>query len=99
MKSQKRGKITSPDVEVLNISSQGVWLYVLGDEHFLPYDEYPWFAKATVQDICTVRLSPGRYGLHWPKLDVDLSIEGLRVPEKYPLRSKAVKKKRKKAAD
>jgi hypothetical protein len=67
---------------------------VLGEEHFLSYDEYPWFEKATVEQICEVVVSPGGYGLHWPKLDVDLSIEGLRVPEKYPLRSKVVKKKR-----
>jgi hypothetical protein len=31
------------------------------------------------------------YHLHWPDLDVDLEIDNLENPEKYPLKSKPVK--------
>ena len=45
MKSSHVGTGTSA-VEVLNISQNGLWLYVKGKEYFLPYDEFPWFRDA-----------------------------------------------------
>jgi len=32
------------------------------------------------------------YHLYWPELDVDLEIDNLENPEKYPLKSKIIKK-------
>jgi hypothetical protein len=31
------------------------------------------------------------YHLYWPDLDVDLEIDNLKNPEKYPLKSKVIK--------
>lgn len=55
-----------------------------GAEYFLPYDQYPWFRKATVSEIHNVQLLHDRH-LHWPDLDVDLDVQSLDEPEKYPL--------------
>ena len=86
MKSAKRGKSTSA-VEVQGASRFGVWLYVSGAEFFLPYEEYPWFKDATLAETMNVRLINGNH-LEWPDLDVDLELESLQSPEKYPLKYK-----------
>jgi len=80
------GTATS-QAEVTNISQHGFWLLLDGRELFLPFEEYPWFKKAPVEAI--VRLQrPGRNHLHWPDLDVDLSVDSIEHPERYPLTSK-----------
>lgn len=83
MKSRPLGTPTS-DVEVANIDSHGIWLYVKGAEYFLPHADYPWFKEARVADILDVHLLREDH-LHWPALDVDLSVESLRDPDAYPL--------------
>ena len=83
MKSQGLGKNIS-EVEVQNVSPNGVWLYALGREYFLSYDDYPWFKDAKVSEIYDLELLRGHH-LHWPKLDVDLELESLEKPEGYPL--------------
>ena len=83
MKLTRRGKNTS-DVEVTNISAHGFWLLLQNREHFVPFDENPWFKDATVRQILHVRLLRGHH-LHWPDLDVDLEIDALSDPARYPL--------------
>ncbi len=83
MQLQRPGTTTS-DVEVLNISIHGLWLYVKGREYFLSYKEYPWFKNARLSEIHNVQLLHGVH-LYWPKLDIDLSVDNLEHPEKYPL--------------
>jgi hypothetical protein len=83
MKSQELGADTS-DVEIVNIDAHGVWVYLKGTEYFLPYTEYPWFKDAKVADILDVHLLHENH-MHWPALDVDLSVESLRDPAAYPL--------------
>lgn len=85
MKSHVPGKsISGSEVEVLNISLYGFWLYVCGKEYFLPYEEYPWFKEAKVRDIFEVELLHGSH-LYWATLDVDLEVESLDNSEQYPL--------------
>lgn len=83
MKSSALGKNIS-EVEVLQISRKGIWLYVKGVEYYLPFKQFPWFKGAKVWDIFNVKLLRGS-SLHWPDLDVDLELESLRYPSKYPL--------------
>ena len=83
MKSTKPGKNTS-EAEVSNISAHGFWLLIHDSEYFLPFDENPWFKDATVAQILRVELHHGHH-LHWPELDVDLELESLEAPHKYPL--------------
>ncbi len=83
MKSAKRGKNTSA-VEVSHISAHGFWILAGEHEYFVDFDQNPWFKAATVQQISKVQLHHSHH-LHWPDLDVDLEMESLVAPEKYPL--------------
>ena len=87
MPSVKPGKNTSK-VEITNISQHGFWLYVKGKEYFLSFDEFPWFRDATIDDLVDVEITKGK-DLYWPKLDVDLTLNIIEHPDKYPLKSKA----------
>jgi len=83
MKSLRLGKNTS-ETEVLNISTQGIWLLANEREYFLPYKDFPWFKEAKVSDINDVELLHDNH-LYWPALDIDLELECLENPESYPL--------------
>jgi hypothetical protein len=85
MKSLKRGKGISVSVE--NITPFGIWLFVKEKEYFLSYKDYPYFKDQTLSSIQNVQLLHG-YHLYWPDLDVDLEIDNLEYPEKYPLQFK-----------
>ena len=86
-KSAKPGKRTSA-VEVTNVSQHGFWLLLDGVEHFLPFDQFPWFRDATIGQLLNAEL-PSPHHLHWPELDVDLAVESLTNPDRYPLISSA----------
>ena len=75
------------NLEVTNIDSLGFWLFVDGKEHYLPYESFPWFADATVRQICHVERH-GEDHFHWPEIDVDLTLDRIDHPEKYPLKYK-----------
>ena len=85
MKSLKDGKNILVSVE--NISSFGIWIFVKGKEYFLSFTDYPYFKNQTLGAVQNVRLLHG-YHLYWPDLDVDLEIDNLENPERYPLKSK-----------
>jgi len=81
------GSITSV-AEVTHISKNGFWI-LLGDEELLvPFEYFPWFKKATVEQISDVNW-PTPDHLHWPSLDIDLSVQSIRQPQDYPLTSQA----------
>ena len=86
MKLSKRGEDISVSVE--NITPFGIWLFVKEKEYFLSYKDYPYFKDQTINSIQNVQLLHG-YHLYWPELDVDLEIDNLENPEKYPLKDKA----------
>jgi len=83
MRSSTIGKSISK-AEILNISANGIWLFVLDKEYFLPYTDYPWFKDAPIKSIFNVKLA-NRIHLHWPDLDVDLEVQSLDYPDRYPL--------------
>jgi hypothetical protein len=78
------GKNISVSVE--NITPFGIWLFVNQKEYFLSYEAYPFFKEQPINSIINVELFHG-YHLYWPDLDVDLEIDNLEYPEKYPLKS------------
>ncbi len=84
-KSEQRGPGTS-EVEVTNVSRQGFWLYLGGREMFVSFDEFPWFADASIVQITNVEW-PSEDHLYWPALDVDLSVRSIEHPEEFPLKS------------
>jgi hypothetical protein len=77
------GIITS-GVEVTNVSAHGFWV-LLGDEELaVPFAEFPWFKRATIEQLADVQ-RPTENHLYWPQLDVDLSVESIRNPSAFPL--------------
>ena len=86
MRSAQRGKSTSP-VEVTNVSANGLWLLLDGDELFVAFKNFPWFRDASIGQLLNVE-RPAAHHLYWPDLDVDLAVESLANPERYPLVSR-----------
>jgi len=83
MKSESRGAGTS-ELEVTNISSHGFWILVSGKEIYVSFKDFPWFKDAPVGAIVNIELPhPGH--LYWPDLDVDLDLECIEHPERFPL--------------
>ena len=86
MKSAKLGKRTSV-VEVTNVSVHGFWILIQDKEHFLPFEQFPWFKDAAIAQLVNVELQSAQH-LYWPDLDVDLAVESIEFPERFPLVSK-----------
>lgn len=85
MSLKMHGENTSP-IEITHVSSRGIWLLAGDRELFMSYEEFPWFKDAPIGKIINVEQpSPGHF--HWPDLDVDLSIETIEHPERFPLKS------------
>ena len=86
MKSAGPGTNTSR-VEVSNVTVDGFSLR-LGDEKLVvTFAEFPWFRQATVAELERVE-RPAPDHLHWPALDIDLAVESIRHPERFPLVSR-----------
>ena len=79
---------TTLAAEVTNVSGHCVWMLIDDEELALPYSEFPWFKAATIQQILTV-LRPTSDHLYWPDLDVDLSVDSIRHPDRFPLRAES----------
>ena len=73
--------------EVTNVSRHGLLVLLDTEELLVPFDEFPWFKKATIEQLTKVEW-PTPDHLYWPELDIDLSVESIRYPERFPLRSK-----------
>ena len=59
------------------------------EEYFLDFEDFPWFRQATLQQLFSVQLLHKNH-LFWPELDVDLDLETIQHPEKYPLISRVM---------
>jgi len=87
VKSSQDGKSISVSVE--NVTTLGIWLFAGGKEYFLSYIDFPYFNEQTLGSIQDVKLLHGTH-LYWPRLDVDLELDNLINPQKYPLKSRNV---------
>ena len=82
MRSLKHGKnISSTSVE--NITPFGIWLLIENEEYFLGYKDYPMFLDKPIRQILNVEQHFSH--LYWPDMDIDLELESIKTPEKYPL--------------
>ena len=66
------------------INDKGVMISVMGQDYFLSYNRVPWMRNATINEVLDVRMN-GKNSIEWPKLDIDLEVESLRHPERFPL--------------
>lgn len=74
-------------IEVTHISSHGVWLLAHDKEFFMPYDEFPWFKDQPVKSIIHVEEQMSGH-FYWPDIDIDLTVELIEHPERFPLKAK-----------
>jgi hypothetical protein len=81
--SARPGKRTLA-AEVSGVSIRGIWLLVDGRELFMSFRHFPYFRDATIAEVLNVR-RPYAWHLRWPRLDVDLELESIEHPERYPL--------------
>lgn len=70
--------------EVTHISKHGFWMLIDDEELLLPFAQFPWFRRATIDQIMSVE-RPTPNHLYWPELDIDLSVESIRRPDDFPL--------------
>jgi len=66
------------------INSQRMMLSVDGQNYFVSYNRVPWLRGATISNALNVRKC-GDWAIEWLDLDVELKIDGLKHPERYPL--------------
>ncbi len=78
------GRNTSPiKSQITSIENDGFWLLTAEGEFFVSFERYPAFEQATVSQIFDFRESFGDF--HWDDLDIDIELEALKHPERYPL--------------
>ena len=81
---KKRGKYIYAS-EVTAVGRDGFWLINQDQEFFVPFNDYPVFRKATVEQIYNMdEIGPGQ--LRWESLDADIELDALENPERYPLK-------------
>lgn len=80
--------IVTSGVEVTSVSAHGFWVLLRDEELAVPFADFPWFKRATIEQLTEV-VRPTENHLYWPKLDVDLSVESIRNPSAFPLVSAA----------
>ena len=86
MMTSKMLGIPTFKTEISNISKHGIWLISQDKEYFMPYEDFPWFQDASINQIFNLEEpSPGH--LYWPDLDVDLALESIENPERFPLKA------------
>ena len=84
METNLKNSSANTSASVLMINAQGILLSVQGQDYFLSYNRIPWMRDAAIKGVLNVQMS-GRNAIEWPDLDVDLEIESLKHPERYPL--------------
>ncbi len=85
--SAQRGDSTS-EAEVTHISKHGIWLMLAERELFMPFTHFPWFRSASIAAIQDVQWQHARH-LYWPQLDIDVAVESIEYPERFPLVAQA----------
>lgn len=78
---EKNGTTTA---EVTMINARGILLFAGGKEYYLSYDRFPWFKNARVSEVLNVTM-PDEESLRWDSIDVDLEIESITHPDRYPI--------------
>lgn len=71
--------------EITHISSNGVWLLSMDKELFMSYEDFPWFKDVPLRKILNAG-EPHPCHFYWPDLDMDLTVETIEHPERFPLK-------------
>ncbi|MDR1883825.1 MAG: DUF2442 domain-containing protein [Prevotella sp.] len=84
MKKISKQNTERTSVSVRSILPDGIFISVYGKDYYLSFERLPWFKHAKVSEIINVSMM-GKNAIRWEDLDVDLEIESLMYPERYPL--------------
>ena len=68
---------------ISDLDDNGFWLLTQEGEFFVPFERYPAFQKARVEQI--FNFEQDDVAFYWPELDIDIELDALKHPEKYPL--------------
>lgn len=80
--------ISISTAEVTNVSPHGFWLLVDERELFVAFKDFPWFQDASIRDLGALK-RPSPNHLYWPALDIDLALDSIQHPNRYPLVSRS----------
>lgn len=84
METTLNSNSSNTSANVLMINDKGLMLSVLGQDYFISFNRLPWMKDAPIRDVLDVQMC-GDDAIEWPKLDIDLEIDSLKHPERYPL--------------
>lgn len=70
---------------IAELTESGFWLVLDGRRIVVDFREFPWFRGRSREELEAIE-RPFPDELRWPQLDVDLAVDSLLLPERYPLR-------------
>jgi hypothetical protein len=85
-RERMKNEIRVARAEITTIDQQGFWLRCRREELYLPFAMFPWFEHATVAQLCRVECF-GDTCLYWPGLDLELSVDSIRLSMANPQRN------------
>ncbi|CDH46614.1 MAG: DUF2442 domain-containing protein [Candidatus Competibacteraceae bacterium] len=72
-------------VEISGVTKHGFWLLLDEQEElFVSFSEFPWFRSASIEQLFSAE-RPQSHHLYWPDLDIDLHVDSIRYPDRFPL--------------
>jgi hypothetical protein len=82
------GKNISPEnalaqPQITSIEHDGFWLLTEEGEFFVSFERYPAFSSAKLRQVFHFEQDGDAF--YWPELDIDIELDALQHPEKYPL--------------
>ncbi|MBN2442008.1 MAG: DUF2442 domain-containing protein [Spirochaetales bacterium] len=79
------------NIESIDFDADDIIIKIDGKVHKFPLTQHSTkLLNATVMQRQNFRISPSGYGIHWPDLDEDLSIDGLLGIRHHPAKDKKV---------
>lgn len=85
MKNSKvNGKNSLKSCEIISITKFGIWLFFDEKEYYICFSDFPFFENATLNKIYNFEFFHGHH-LHWPELNIDISLHQLNEPHRWPL--------------
>ena len=72
------------NAQIANVERAGFWLLTPEGEYFVAFTDYPDFRNATIAQIHNFQTRPD--GFHWPDLDVEIELDALKHPDRFPRR-------------
>lgn len=76
--------ISQTEIKITSIEQDGFWMLIDDQEYFISFEQYPDFCSATLDQIFNFRYAFEE--IHWPDMDIDIELDALRHPERFPLK-------------